>query len=185
MGRNRLSLWPPWKGVIWEERFPWAYGMRCLWVAQSPSESGRLLAREGVLGWYSVQSWVFSVLKTATSHHGRQLLPPLVLLLSPPLWEVQPPWPACCSSALQAHACLQVFDLHVPLPGIPSLLCTLSVTSRSQLDRDHPVPTHFLSHCCSLPALHSVLNLFIRAQLICLPLEGGPLTGRSFPAFFP
>ena len=55
-----------------------------------------------------------------------------------------------------------------PLPGIPSLLCTLSLTSRSQLDRDHPVPRHSLSHCCSLPALHSVLNLLIRAQLSCL-----------------
>ena len=45
----------------------------------------------------------------------------------------------------------------LPLPGIPSLLCTLSLTRRSQLDRDHPAPRHSLSHCCSLPALHSVL----------------------------
>lgn len=82
LGRNRLSVWPPWKGVIWEERVPWADGMGCLWVARSPSESGRLLSGEGVVGWYPVQSWVFSVLKTPTSPHNLQSLPPLFLLLS-------------------------------------------------------------------------------------------------------
>lgn len=142
----------------------------CGWP-RVPSESGRLLAREGVLGWYSVQSWVFSVLKTVKSSRP-SVAPTLVLLLSPPLREVQPRWPACCSSALQAHACLQVFDLPVPCLNLASALY-LSVTSRHSLTGTTLSP-HTLYLTVVLCQRSPVLNLFIRAQLICLPLEGGP-----------
>lgn len=43
--------------------------MGYLCVAQSPSESDGLLDEEGVFGWCLVQSWVFSVVKTPSSHH--------------------------------------------------------------------------------------------------------------------
>lgn len=173
--RHTVNCWRsvPWKqgaGQGWAT--PWAgidclFGLRgrcdlggrgspgpigcsvCGWPRVQVSLAGYWLGRVSLGGTlYKVGCSLF---KTATSHHGRQLLPPLVLLLPTPPGGVQPRWPACCSSALQAHACLQVFDLPVPLPGISSLLCTLSVTVSSQLDRYHPVPTYSLSHCCSLP----------------------------------
>lgn len=77
-----LSVWPPWKGVIWEERFPWAYGMGCLWVAQSSSVSNGLLAGGDVLGWYPVQSWCSLYLKPQALIRS-SIPPPHFLLLSP------------------------------------------------------------------------------------------------------
>lgn len=119
--------------MIWEERLPWACGMGCLWVAQSPRESDRLLA--GVLGRYPGQSRVFSVFKTPGSHHGLQARPSHFLLLSPSLPKVQAHRPVC-SSAPWAHASLQVFDF--------------PVASNLEPAPDQPAPRHSLSRYCSL-----------------------------------
>lgn len=151
----------------------------------------------GVYGWPRAQvslagSWLGRVSLGGTLYKvgcSLYLKPqPLIMVLSRShLFFCCSPHPSGRSNHAGLFAVLQLCRLMpvsrsltflFPLPGIPSLLCTLSLTSRSQLDRDHPAPS-------TLYLLHSVLNLFIRAQLICLLLEGGPLTGRNFPMFFP
>lgn len=56
LGKNRVSVWSPWKGVIWEGRFPWACWNGMLVGGPEFRETEGLKAGEGVLRGYPVQS---------------------------------------------------------------------------------------------------------------------------------
>lgn len=121
---------------------------------------------EGVLGWYPVQSWVFSVLKTPSSHHGPQSLPPHFLLLSPSLASVQPHWPLLFfNSRLTPSSRSWTFLFSVP--GILSPPCPLSLICHSLTALPGP-PSSLCPQTLSFtvvfsPALtpYSVLTLWV------------------------
>lgn len=139
---------------------------------------------EGVPEWDTVQSRVFSVLKTLNSHGGPRLLPPHFLRLSLSFSRSNP---------TGLFAVLQLCRHMPPSRSLTFLFPLPGILSQRPPTHGHPraaLPAPPASHCPShtlylpilfLPRLCSVLTLFVRAPVLSASAPPSPPQGMWAP----